>query len=365
MRLLPLNAILEGSYLGKSIYNKYGNVLLKENEVLTQSRINNLRINGFSAVYVKDEYSKEIIEDIIKPEIKTKATMNLLNTFKTISDIDIMDGLNDSNKRKLNAQIKNLSKVAYDIVDELFHEKDLMINLVDIKTADNYTYMHSLGVGILSLVTAISMGFNKYDLYDISIGALLHDMGKVFIPNEILNKNGKLTEEERAIMNKHPKFGYDYLTKNTNLNLNIRRIVLEHHENEDGSGYPHNKSSNQTHELSKIVAIADVYDALTSNRPYRNAMLPNQAIEYIMTLSGKKFNCLLIDSFIKKIVPYPVGTIIKLSDDKIGKVMEINKKYPLRPKIQIIKEKTLTNEIIDLLSSKYMNIIIKDVVYTV
>lgn len=362
MRLLPLNAIVEGSYLGKSIYNEYGNVLLRENEILTQSRINNLRLNGFTAVYIRDEYSNEIIEDIIKPEIKSRARLNLVNTFKTISNLD---DSKDVNVKRLNQQIKNLSKVAHDIVDELFYEKDLMVNLVDIKSADNYTYMHSLSVGILSLVTAISMGFNKYDLYDISIGALLHDVGKIFIPNEILNKKDKLTKEEFEIVANHPKLGFDYLTKNTNLNLNIRRIVLEHHENEDGKGYPNQKKSNEVHEYSKVVAVADVYDALTSNRPYRYGMLPNQAIEYMMTLSGTKFNCLLIDSFIKKIVPYPVGTIIKLSNNKIGKVIEINKKYPLRPKVQIIKEKFLTNEIIDLLSSKSMNIIIKDVVYNI
>jgi HD-GYP domain-containing protein (c-di-GMP phosphodiesterase class II) len=363
MRLVPINCIKPGSYLSKSIYDAEGRILLAQGVELTSLILNKIKHHGIMSLYIQDEYSDNEIEDIIQPELRQKAIQTVKNYFD-YSNFKQAKNSNSNEKNNMQYEyIKSLNEVAENIVEEIISQKEILINLVDIKIMDNYTYAHCVNVAVLSLVLGIEMGFNKKQLYDIAVGAMLHDIGKVFIPNDILNKKGGLTKNEFEIIKKHPQLGYDYLKDIYDINAFARGIVLQHHERLDGSGYPKGLEEDQIHTFAKIVAIADNYDALTSDRPYRKPISPNDALEYIMGSAGRFFDYDMVKAFMDKIIPYPIGTLVRLSNGCIGVIDAITPFSPLRPKVKVImgNESFLKDEIIDLYEN--YSIVIEGVQY--
>lgn len=357
MRFVPLNSAREGSILGKSLIDENGNLLLKEGSVLTDRRIENLLEKGYSSVYIDDDYSDDEIEDIIKPEIRNKIAQKIKETFEFFSkDRQV----SHKNSRIMYESMEELNNFAKNLVDELFSKSDIMISMVDIKNMDTYTYAHSVNVAVISLVVGIAAGLGRSELEDLTIGAMLHDVGKIFIPKSILNKPGALTDEEFRQIQEHTIEGYEYL-KNCPIKSTSKIIALQHHLNVDGSGYPDYENTGLLHKFSRIVAIADVYDALTSDRSYRRAYSPSEAVEYIMSMASTKFDMDYVKLFVKKIVTYPVGSIVRLSDGKTGVVKSLNEGFPMRPVVELVEDRKLTRERIDLMEIK--NIVIQQMLY--
>lgn len=359
MRFLPLNCVKEGHVLAQTLYNEYDNVLLSTGVELNDSKIEYIRKNGYNSIYVFDEYSKKEIHDVVAPQIRQMAKSAVKKTMESM-----VESLEHQDEEfSFQGNIQEITEIAERLIAEIVENENLMINLVDIKTADNYTYSHSVNVGIVSIIFGIILKYRYEDLKKLAIGAMLHDIGKIFISNDILNKKGPLSKDEFELMKRHTKLGYDYLKKYTDIDEEICLIVLEHHENIDGSGYPDSKREHNIRDFSKIVAIADVYDALTSDRPYRLAKTPMEAIEFIMANAYVKFDYVLVKLFMKNIIPYPVGSVVRLSDGSSGVVIKINKNYPLRPIIELIDGIKLSGIIINLLEKK--NIIINSPLYEV
>ncbi|KPU43069.1 cyclic di-GMP phosphodiesterase response regulator RpfG [Oxobacter pfennigii] len=337
MRLVPVNCIKENSILAKTIYDRDGRVLLAKGYKLNKDMIKRVELIGIQSLYVNDSYSDSEIEDIIKPELRQKAIKTIKGGFEFLSK-NKNATYKERNAKNRDKIINSISKVANEILDELLEQKDLLINLVDIKSMDNYTYEHCINVTILSVIIGIELKFDRSRLLDLAIGAMLHDIGKVFMPVDILLKNGSLTDSEYSIVKLHPVDGYDYVRDNFDISMLSRNIILHHHEKVDGTGYPDGLKGESLHEFAKVAAIADVYDALTSDRPYRRAMSPNEAIEYLMGAADRHFDYKIVSAFVKKIVPYPIGTLVRLSNGDIGVVEEIFSNMPLRPKIKVVKQ---------------------------
>jgi len=230
---------------------------------------------------------------------------------------------------------------------------------------DNYTYEHSLNVAVLSVILGLELNLNKNELYNLCLGGLLHDIGKAFIPKELLLKESNLTDEEYTLMKSHAVKGYEYIKGNFQISAFVKVITLQHHERIDGTGYPAGLKGDKINKLAKIVSIADVYDAITSDRPYKKADPPSEAIEFIMGSAGRFFDFHMAKAFLRRIVPYPVGTLVKLSNGQIGIVDEINESFLLRPKIRIIKQlaTTVKFEYVDLLSQP--SIVIEGIQYEI
>lgn len=184
---------------------------------------------------------------------------------------------------------ENVIKSLNEIVNDIIANNLLLHLLSEIKEHDYKTYLHSRNVGKYSLLMGAVMGLSKEDLTILIYGALLHDIGKIFVPAKILNKKNTLADSERAIICQHPSCGYLYLQEKA-VEKDILQIVLQHHEKYDGSGYPNGKSKSEIALLSQIVSVADVYDALTSDRPYRKAYPVDKAISMIHDGIGKNFN---------------------------------------------------------------------------
>ncbi|MDK2799992.1 MAG: hypothetical protein PWQ70_1611 [Clostridiales bacterium] len=369
MRVVPVNCVKENSSLAKHIYDADGRILLKKGTCLTRGLIKRILDIGIHTIYINDEYSNNEIEDIIKPEVRLRAVKGIKDTFESFSKYSKQKNMNTSSVKEKqflkerDKHIEVLGDVSKSIVDEILASKSTLINLVDIKTMDSYTYQHCVNVAVLSIILGVEFGFNTKQLVDLCTGALLHDIGKVFIPKEILTKPGKLTDEEYEIIKEHPTKGYQYLDGNRDISAHSKMIILQHHEKIDATGYPRQIDGFKIHTMAKIVAIADVYDAITSDRPYRKALSPSEAVEFIMAGAGRHFDFEMAQTFVRKVIPYPEGTLVKLSNGEVGVVEEVKPNFPLRPKVKVIKQKAVNIEMqsIDLINEN--NIIIEGIQY--
>ena len=191
---------------------------------------------------------------------------------------------------------------------------------------------------VYTLALAVKLGYNERELLEIGIGALLHDVGKMAVPLEILNKPGKLTKEEFEVIKTHPKVGYDMLKDLPNISLLTAHCALQHHERINGSGYPYGLKGDEIHEYAQIIGIADVFDAVTSHRSYRKPMLPHEALELLYSGVGTLYDIRYIQEFNQTIAVYPIGLTVVLSDGRVGIVVKQNKGLSTRPVVRIVKE---------------------------
>lgn len=350
--------IKPGMILAKDIFlNSTNNVncfLLGKGQVLNNVFINRIKYHNIDGIYIENEAFSDIkLEPYIDDKLKSKA-LRVIN--------EAYHELNTSSGKVNVYVVKELSSIVNSIVADLLNKEDLTYNLLDFKEYDNYTYQHSLNVAVLSISTGISMQLSENKLNEIGMAGVLHDIGKKSIPLEILNKPDKLTKEEFEIIKTHPSNAVDIL-KNM-VSSEVLRTIEEHHEKLDGTGYPYEKKVDNISFYAKILSISDVYDALTSDRPYRKAVFPNEVVEYLMGCVDKHFDYDILKYFLKIIFPYPVGTFVKLSNEKLAVVIKNHSENILRPVVRTVNNDGTVGEDIDLLSDKnYMNITIVDMGY--
>jgi putative nucleotidyltransferase with HDIG domain len=350
MRLILTENIKKDMQLAKAIYEN-GNILLNKGVKNLYKYKDKLLEIGIKHLYVEDKYSYDIeINQTIKEGTRRKGKQIVENTFDRIKN-----GFLDLNT-------KELKDVVEDITDELVLNEDVLLNLVSLKSTSNYTYEHSVNVSVICIALGKMLGYNKNDLYKLGMGGMLHDVGKTLIPEEILNKPESLTDYEYQIIKNHPELGFNYLQQINSISPLSRIVVYSHHERIDGSGYPRGIKGDEIHEFAKIAAIADVFDALTSDRVYRDKWPTYKAAEYIINNTEKLFDYHLVKKFLPQISFYPNGSEIILSSGHRGIVKDQNIGFPTRPIIKIIEddEGEEINKDLDLL--RYMNITIVKVI---
>lgn len=331
MRFVSRNCIRAGTTLAKPVIGRKGQILLKEGIALTTQYVKKLEEIGVNGVYIHDPLTEDIeVVNTLSEELKITAMQNLHATF--------------SHAVHRNTRVRNdvdkLLVVAGKIVDEILSYGNIMLNLFDLKTYDSYTYTHSINVTVLSVVTATAMGYGKSRLVNLAFGSLMHDIGKIFIVPEIINKVGPLTEAEYDLVKKHAEDGYRFVLSNVDVNISeaSSRGILEHHERCDGSGYPAHRTAGRIAESARIIAVADVYDALASDRPYRKGVFPSEAFEYVQGGAGSLFDFEITSAFSRKVATFPVGMSVELSNGAVGVVAENFEGYTQRPRVKILKE---------------------------
>ncbi|MCH4888626.1 HD-GYP domain-containing protein [Acidaminobacter sp. JC074] len=324
MRAIPTKYVREGSVLGENLYTASGQVLLKANTVLSANLIYKINDNKIYTIYVKDEHSDYEVNRLLEQSFRVKGMLLIKELFTIAQDDKHVLDLHDK-----------LSEYADDVLYELKSSQDQFIEYIDVKNVDIYIYSSSLNVALLSSLIAWKLGYNDEMVKHVFLGAIYHDIGIALLPNDVINKTTELTRDEKLMILNHPNRGYQFVKDKTYLSAYIKQIVLQHHECIDGSGYPQRLSGEDISEIAQIVGIADIYDAMTSDRPYKRAVAPNEALEYILG-SNTKFNPKVVEAFIKHIVPYPKGALVELSNGEIGVIDEIHPHLPLRPKIRVI-----------------------------
>ncbi len=310
MKYVPVNKLQEGMTLAMTIYNNEGGILLNANKTLTKSLINRITKLQFKGLYVYAENEEIKYEPML-------SDVTRLQALRSLKHINIDDCL----------------FVANTITNNVIANPDVLHELITISSYDNLTYMHSINVATIATMIGVDMGLSNDRLYELSQAALLHDIGKSCIDDTILNKPGKLTDEEYAEMKKHPYYGFEMLKNNQNITGVVRNAIYSHHENEDGSGYPRGLSHDEIHKVAKIIHVADVYDAMISKRSYKERINPADVFEFIMSQNEMMFDESVVKALIHCVALYPIGTEVKLSNGSVGIVHKNTKSYPTRPEI--------------------------------
>ncbi|MFB4169323.1 HD-GYP domain-containing protein [Virgibacillus sp. JSM 102003] len=334
MRLVSTNSIEPGTTLGQTIYNDNGQVLIHRDLDLTQRVIRRLLNQGITYVYIKDELTDDIdIESPISEELRVEASNTIKETFSEMRQEGFMN-----NSHILNKQEKKLTDIIQQIMDQMQSNSDTVSLLADIFVTDDYIFQHSINVTIYSIAIGIELGLSEKELSEIGTGAMLHDIGKVFIDQKILQKPEALNTEEFQVIKEHTQLGFDFLRKQLDLPLLVAHCAYQHHERLDGSGYPRGIKGDQMHKYAKLISVADVFDAVTSNRVYRDAKLPHEGLEVLYAGAINLFDKEMVEAFKKSVAVYPNGLTVKLSDGRNGIVSKQNRHLCDRPIIRIFQE---------------------------
>jgi cyclic di-GMP phosphodiesterase len=232
--------------------------------------------------------------------------------------------------------VSQVETIVERMTDSVLNSKDALVSLLRIKNRDEYTYMHSLAVSALSISFAKHLGFADQKVKELGVGGLLHDIGKVKIPNEILNKPGPLTETEFETMKQHVTHGRCILEETTNISKDSICVTAHHHERLDGTGYPDGLKGDEVGEFGQMAAIIDIYDALTSERCYKKSMPPTDALKKIFEWSTNYLNRQLVERFIAHVGIYPLGTVVRMRSGHIGVVINHGERGMLYPTVRAV-----------------------------
>ena len=226
-------------------------------------------------------------------------------------------------------------KLVEEISDSVSRNPGALISLARLKTADDYTYMHSVAVCALMIALSRQLGLSPEQTRSAGIAGLLHDLGKALMPMDVLNKPGKLTDEEFAIIKKHPEEGHKMLLAAEGAENMTLDVVLHHHEKTDGSGYPKGLKDTEISLFAKMGAVCDVYDAITSNRPYKAGWDPAESLRRMAEWSNGHFDPTVFQAFVKSVGIYPIGSLVKLGSGRLGIVIDQAEKSLLTPRVKV------------------------------
>ena len=229
----------------------------------------------------------------------------------------------------------NARRLSDEISDSVTRNPSALISLSRLKTADNYTYMHSVAVCALMIALGRQLGLDEELIRKLGLAGLLHDLGKAMIPLEILNKPGKLSDEEFRIMKTHPEEGYKLLRKCQGIDETILDVVLHHHEKTDSSGYPGRFKEDEISLYAKMGAVCDVYDAITSNRPYKTGWDPAESLRKMAEWSNGHFDPTIFQAFVKSLGIYPIGSLLRLNSGRLAVVINQSPDSLLTPRVKV------------------------------
>jgi HD-GYP domain-containing protein (c-di-GMP phosphodiesterase class II) len=347
MRLIPLTRVPDGAKLGRDVASGRtdGMPLLRAGTELRPRFLDALRKAGIHAVYVDDEQTRGIDPTpLLTDETRAVATAAVAQTFEYASHA-LASG------RPLGSEvIEALQRVAARMAEEIAYTNDFALALADLSAADDYTLQHSVDVAALGLLIGQRLfdrrGYTDYRgqrsyvrleqrLTRLGLGLLLHDIGKMAVPAEILHKPGRLDPAEWEIMKSHPIAGMELLRSDLISPL-VKVVVRSHHERWDGGGYPDGKCALEINELARIAAVADVYDAVTSERVYATARPAHVGVRIIREGSGTAFDPEVVDVFSQIVVPFPPGDEIELADGRRGVVADVAEGRVDRPVVRVI-----------------------------
>ncbi|AGA57152.1 HD-GYP domain-containing protein [Thermobacillus composti KWC4] len=334
MRRIHISMVRPGERLARPIMRENGSVLLGAGVEMNERFIERLRGLGIDVVYVEDEWTSDIVpEAVIRDETYQRAFDTIYKTVGSLMDTPAYRG------RASTPDLGRTFRALFgEIIHDLLQRKDIMYSLAQIHVADAYLFQHSVNVAVLAGIMGMAKGYNRNQIEELGVGALLFDIGMTKVPKELLHKTTPLTPEERAIVEKHTTEGFDMLRTQHDISLLSAHCALQHHERYDGSGYPRGLKGNEIHEYAQIIAIADVYDALTSPRSYRNRYSPSEAIEYLFAAGNTLFDLELIKLFCRHVSVYPVATTVMLNTGQIAVVTANNPLAVHRPVVRILRE---------------------------
>lgn len=325
--------------IDQSVVDRLGRNLVARGSILDEYVIESLLKLGVMNVYIQDgELSPEEEKIVVSDE--AKKNIEKLHTSDR-SKVKLSNSVRERVAHGIqyiysNAEAGNLSEATNSITNDLLDAIDtndaIAIDINELKTSDEYTFKHSVDVATISMILAKQQGLPRRDIYQIGVAGLLHDVGKTRVPLEILNKPGRLDEKEFEVMKQHSVYGYRMVKDKPNFNEAISLAVLQHHEKINGLGYPMGVNEKQITPYAKILSVADIYDALVTERPYKQAFSQRDAVEMIMSMTHE-LDMGAMRSFLESMILYPVDSVVELSNGEKAKVVRNSPHYILRPTV--------------------------------
>ncbi|TVY09712.1 HD-GYP domain-containing protein [Paenibacillus cremeus] len=334
MRKVHISSARSGDVLGKPIWSANGTILLGVGVKLSDRYIELLKSYGIDYLYLEDQFTSDIIpENIIRDETRKKAVETV---YKTMVDLTKAPQMKSKASNPMMGQ--TFDKIFSEIMIDIASRKDMLISLSNLHLKEGYLFHHSVNVAILAGILGVAKGYNRTRLMELGVGALLFDVGMTVFPDELWQKSTDFTNEQKERIKNHTEEGYNLLRKQFDISLVSAHCALQHHERFDGTGYPRGLKGKEIHEFAQIVAIADVFDALTSPRSYRHAYSQSEAIEFLYANGNQWFDIELIRIFCSHIALYPIASTVLLNTGQVGVVASINPLASNRPVIRIIQE---------------------------
>ncbi|MGN0351843.1 MAG: HD-GYP domain-containing protein [Roseburia sp.] len=337
-----------GMKLDQTIVDRLGRNLVTRGAPLDKYMIDGLLKLNIMSVYVQNGEYEPLDEELIPLEIRKK-----IDSLRTVDRSKVT--LSHSVKKRVtegiqfiynNVESADMVNAANTITNDLLSAIDsndaIAIDISALKTSDEYTFKHSVDVATISMIVAKQQGLSRNQIREIGLAGLLHDIGKTKVPPEILNKPEKLTPEEFDIMKQHPVFGYEMMKNRPDSSPAISLGILQHHEKMNGNGYPLGCTGEKISPYARILTVADIYDALVTERAYKAAYSQRDAVELIMSMTDE-LDMTALKSFLESMILYPVDTIVELSNGEKAKVVENNPHYILRPTVVGITSGTVYN----------------------
>lgn len=324
MRLVTLKEVQGNEIAACNLTDIHGRLLLSKGSRIKLSYLNKLESLGISSVYIEDEISEGIkIEGILCEETKhlAKSTVEVeMRRFLKTNEVDT----------------EEIRKVSNVIVNEILLNRVQLINLKDLKLKGEYIFSHCVNVCALSIFLCKKMGIEHSKANSIGAGALLHDFGKLLVPNDILDKTGKLSEDEFEEVKKHTTYGYEAFKEDWTVSPTTKTVILMHHEKVDGSGYPNGLKGDKINDAAKICSICNAFDSRTSDRHFRKASSISDAVEYLYCTAGIFYDKKFVEEFLKYVPIYPEGTVVLLNTGVIAIVIRNNTESILRPVVRFL-----------------------------
>ena len=344
VKKISIDDCIIGMYIA-DVFNKDDVLLLSADTLITKSdQIAALKRQGVMSLYIDVVKGMDVPKKISDEREGADTTQREVEYYKELEQARTIQRLTlatakealDSIRKGRTFSMSKIEESSQNIVESILRNRDALISLCQIKGYDEYTYTHSVNVSVLTTAVASSLGYNRDRLLEVGVGGMLHDVGKMRVPENILNKPGKYTEWEFNVMKKHPEYGIDILKDKKSVSDFSKALVIEHHERYNGKGYPFQLKGAQIHEIGLIGAVADVYDALTSNRVYRAAWTPQKALAVIFQGCDEEYSREIVERFTKQMGIYPVGSFVRLFSGEMGVVIKVDHGKLLAPDILIL-----------------------------
>lgn len=361
-KFMHTRMLQDGMEIDQTIVDHTGRKLICRGTILDEYMISSMLKLGIMGVYIGEGQDDEPAEDDkLPPAIKETIDKNTIIDRAKVK-------LTESVKQRVGVGIQHLysntesedftqttNSIANDLMKAILENDDIAIDIDTLKISDEYTFKHSVDVATMAMVVARKHGLSEKQIYEIGISGLLHDIGKSKIPNEILNKPSRLTDEEFMIMKQHSLYGYRILDHKPDISNPIRLGVLQHHEKINGKGYPLGVPKEQISLFAQILSIVDIYDALVTERAYKKPFSKRDAVEMIMAMTDElDISCMR--SFLDSVILYPVGSTVLLSSGEKARVVANNPESILRPRVVGLN----TGKVYDLLNNlNYASLIIQ------
>ena len=335
-------SLKNGMKIDQSIVDHAGRALICRGTILDEYMINSMLKMGVMGVYIGDgedemvgenkkelTISKAVQETIEKNRVADRAKVKLTESVKKRVHEGVQYLYDNTESEQFTSTVNS---IAEELMDAILKNDALAVDIDTLKVSDEYTFKHSVDVATMAMVIAKKHGLSDREVYEVGIAGLLHDVGKSKIPNTILNKPDRLSDEEFDIVKQHSLYGYQILEKKEDISEHIRLGVLQHHEKIDGSGYPLRVPGEKICLYARILSVVDIYDALVTERPYKKAFSKRDAVEMIMAMTDE-LDLSVMRSFLGSIILYPVDSVVRLSNGEQAKVVANNPECILRPKV--------------------------------